>query len=218
MKVKSEKQEVKSGNKLLTFYFSLTIKPQTFKTMKQNILPAIRLTLFCAVFFSGFYTLFIFGIAQAAPNNGKGEIIEYNGKKFYANVGQKFDKDEYFWSRPSAVDYNAAGAGGSNKGPSNPDYLKEVEGRIENFMKHNPGVQRSEIPSDIVTASGAGLDPNISVQAAKVQAQRIADIRKIDINTVNTLIEKNTESPFLGMFGTEKINVLKLNIALDGLK
>ncbi|MEC3874332.1 K(+)-transporting ATPase subunit C [Chryseobacterium salviniae] len=186
--------------------------------MKQNILPAIRLTLFCAVFFSGFYTLFIFGIAQAAPNNGKGEIIEYNGKKFYANVGQKFDKDEYFWSRPSAVDYNAAGAGGSNKGPSNPDYLKEVEGRIENFMKHNPGVQRSEIPSDIVTASGAGLDPNISVQAAKVQAQRIADIRKIDLNTVNTLIEKNTESPFLGMFGTEKINVLKLNIALDGLK
>ena len=186
--------------------------------MKQNILPAIRLTLFCAVFFSGFYTLFIFGIAQAGPNNGKGEIIEHNGKKFYANVGQKFDKDEYFWSRPSAVDYNAAGAGGSNKGPSNPDYLKEVEGRIENFMKHNPTVKKSDIPSDIVTASGAGLDPNISVQAAKVQAQRIADIRKVDISTVNSLIEKSIESPFLGMFGTEKINVLKLNIALDGLK
>jgi len=203
--------------------------------MKQNILPAIRLTLFCAVFFSGFYTLFIFGIAQAAPNNGKGEIIlseksnvksKQTGKAanispktyYYANVGQKFDKDEYFWSRPSAVDYNAAGAGGSNKGPSNPDYLKEVEGRIENFLKHNPTVKRSEIPSDIVTASGAGLDPNISVQAAQVQAQRIADIRKIDINTINILIEKNIEPPFLGIFGTEKINVLKLNIALDGLK
>jgi K+-transporting ATPase ATPase C chain len=204
--------------------------------MKQNILPAIRLTLFCAVFFSGFYTLFIFGIAQAAPNNGKGEIIvskksnvksKQSGKAanispktsyYYANVGQKFDKDEYFWSRPSAVDYNAAGAGGSNKGPSNPDYLKEVEARIENFMKHNPTVKRSEIPSDIVTASGAGLDPNISVQAARVQAQRIADIRKVDISKVNSLIEKNIESPFLGIFGTEKINVLKLNIALDGLK
>ncbi|WP_313270542.1 K(+)-transporting ATPase subunit C [Epilithonimonas vandammei] len=186
--------------------------------MKQNILPAIRLTLFCAVFFSGFYTIFIFGIAQAAPNNGKGEIIEHNAKKFYANVGQKFGKDEYFWSRPSAVDYNAAGAGGSNKGPSNPDYLKTVEERIENFMKHNPTVQKSEIPSDIITASGAGLDPNISVQAAKVQAQRIADIRKVDIRTVNSLIENNIESPFLGMFGTEKINVLKLNIVLDGLK
>lgn len=204
--------------------------------MKQNILPAIRLTLFCAVFFSGFYTLFIFGIAQAAPNNGKGEIIfseKSNVKSktsdntsdvspktsyYYANVGQKFDKDEYFWSRPSAVDYNAAGAGGSNKGPSNPDYLKDVEGRIENFLKHNPTVQKSEIPSDIVTASGAGLDPNISVQAAKVQAQRIADIRKLDISKVNSLIEKNIESPFLGMFGTEKINVLKLNIALDKLE
>jgi potassium-transporting ATPase KdpC subunit len=203
--------------------------------MKQNILPAIRLTLFCAVFFSGIYTFLIYGIAQAAPNNGKGEIIlseksnvknKQSGKAsnspktsyYYANVGQKFDKDEYFWSRPSAVDYNAAGAGGSNKGPSNPDYLKEVEGRIDNFLKHNPTVKRSEIPSDIVTASGAGLDPNISVQAARVQAQRIADIRKIDINTVNTLIEKNIEPPFLGIFGTEKINVLKLNIALDGLK
>ncbi|MEA1848033.1 K(+)-transporting ATPase subunit C [Chryseobacterium sp. MHB01] len=203
--------------------------------MKQNILPAIRLTLFCAVFFSGIYTFLIYGIAQAAPNNGKGEIIlseksnvknKQSGKAsnspktsyYYANIGQKFDKDEYFWSRPSAVDYNAAGAGGSNKGPSNPDYLKEVEGRIDNFLKHNPTVKRSEIPSDIVTASGAGLDPNISVQAARVQAQRIADIRKIDINTVNTLIEKNIEPPFLGIFGTEKINVLKLNIALDGLK
>lgn len=204
--------------------------------MKQNILPAIRLTLFCAVFFSGIYTFLIYGIAQFSPNNGKGEIImseKSNVKSqksdstsnfspktsyYYANVGQKFDKDEYFWSRPSAVDYNAAGAGGSNKGPSNPDYLKDVEGRIENFIKHNPGIQKSEIPSDIVTASGAGLDPNISVQAAKVQAKRIAEIRKIDVNKVNSLIENNTESPFLGMFGTEKINVLKLNIALDGLK
>lgn len=85
-------------------------------------------------------------------------------------------------------------------------------------MKHNPTVQKSDIPSDIVTASGAGLDPNISVQAAKVQAQRIADIRKVDISKVNSLIGKSIESPFLGMFGTEKINVLKLNIALDGLK
>lgn len=186
--------------------------------MKQNILPAIRLTLCCAVFFIGLYTLLIFGVAQAAPNNGKGEIISQNGKKYYSNIGQKFDKDEYFWSRPSAVDYNAAGAGGSNKGPSNPDYLKTVEERIENFMKHNPGVQKSEIPSDLVTASGSGLDPNISVQAAKVQAKRIADIRKIDIKRIDFLIIKYTESPFLGLFGTEKINVLKLNLALDGLK
>ncbi|MFC5875806.1 potassium-transporting ATPase subunit C [Chryseobacterium arachidis] len=89
--------------------------------MRQNILPAIRLTLICAVFFSGIYTLLIFGIAQAAPNNGKGEIItrkessvknenEFKTIYYYTNIGQKFDKDEYFWSRPSAVNYNAAGA------------------------------------------------------------------------------------------------------------
>ncbi|MCE3074175.1 K(+)-transporting ATPase subunit C [Chryseobacterium gwangjuense] len=203
--------------------------------MKQNILPAIRLTLLCAVFFSGIYTLFIFGIAQAAPNNGKGEIIKsekslINSEKndetshispktsyYYANIGQKFDKDEYFWSRPSAVDYNAAGAGGSNKGPSNPDYLKTVQERIGNFMKHNPEIQKSEIPSDMVTASGGGLDPNISVQAAKVQVKRIAKIRQIDENKIQELIASNTEKPLLGLFGTEKINVLKLNIALDGL-
>lgn len=188
------------------------------KKMKQNILQAIRLTLLCAVFFSGIYTLFIFGIAQAAPNNGKGEIIEFNGKKYYANIGQKFDKDEYFWSRPSAVDYNAAGAGGSNKGPSNPDYLKTVQERIDNFMKHNPDIQKSEIPSDLVTASGGGLDPNISVQAAKVQIKRISKIRNVDENKLQKLVESNTEKPLLGLLGTEKINVLQLNIALDGLK
>ncbi|WBV60664.1 K(+)-transporting ATPase subunit C [Chryseobacterium camelliae] len=204
--------------------------------MKQNILPAIRLTLLCAVFFSGIYTLFIFGIAQAALNNGKGEIIKsekllVKSEKtidashispktsyYYANIGQKFDKDEYFWSRPSAVDYNAAGAGGSNKGPSNPDYLKTVQERINHFMKHNPGIQKSEIPSDMVTASGGGLDPNISVQAAKIQIKRIAKIRQIDENKIRELITSNTEKPLLGLFGTEKINVLKLNIALDGLK
>lgn len=200
--------------------------------MKQNILPAIKLTLLCAVFFSGIYTLFIFGIAQVAPNNGKGEIIKSekslvnNGTSnisqktsyYYVNIGQKFDKDEYFWSRPSAVDYNAAGAGGSNKGPSNPDYLKTVQERIDHFIKHNPEIQKSEIPSDMVTASGGGLDPNISVQGAKIQVKRIAKIRQIDENKIQELIISHTEKPLLGLFGTEKINVLKLNIALDGLK
>lgn len=186
--------------------------------MKQNILPAIKLTLVCLLFFSGIYTLIIFGIAQFSPNHGKGETITYNGKKYYANVGQAFTKDQYFWSRPSAVDYNAAGAAGSNKGPSNPDYLKTVHERIDNFIKHNPDVQKSEIPSDIVTASGSGLDPNISVQAANVQVKRIARFRNINQDKIQDLITSNTEKPFLGLFGTEKINVLKLNTALDGLK
>lgn len=186
--------------------------------MKQNILPAIKLTLVCLLFFSGIYTLIILGIAQFSPNNGKGEILTFNHKKYYTNVGQKFDQDQYFWSRPSAVDYNAAGAGGSNKGPSNPDYLKTVQERIDNFIKHNPDIKKSEIPSDLLTASGSGLDPNISVQAANVQVKRIAKIRNLDGFKIQNLIASNTEKPFLGLFGTEKINVLKLNIALDGLK
>lgn len=186
--------------------------------MKQHIFPAIKVTLVCLIFFSGIYTLLIYGIAQLAPNNGKGEIISYNGKKYYSNVGQKFTEDQYFWSRPSAVDYNAAGAGGSNKGPSNPDYLKTVQERIDNFLKHNPGIKRSEIPSDLVTASGSGLDPNISVEAAKVQVKRIAKVRNIDENRIQQLINENTEKPLLGLLGTQKINALKINIALEGLK
>ncbi|KFC18381.1 K(+)-transporting ATPase subunit C [Epilithonimonas lactis] len=186
--------------------------------MKQHILPALKLTLVCLLFFSGFYTLIIFGIAQFSPNDGKGEIITVGNKKYYTNVGQAFTEDQYFWSRPSAVDYNAAGAAGSNKGPSNPDYLKTVQERIDNFIKHNPEVSKSEIPSDLVTASGSGLDPNISVQAADVQVKRIAKIRNLNENKIQDLVASNTEKPFLGLFGTEKINVLKLNIALDGLK
>ena len=200
--------------------------------MKQNILPAIRLTAVFLLVLSGFYTLLIFGIAQFAPNNGKGEIIineksnvknqksDFTSKTsyYYENIGQKFDQDQYFWSRPSAVDYNAAGAAGSNKGPSNPDYLKTVQERITYFLKHNPEVKKSEIPSDLVTASGSGLDPNISVQAAKVQVKRIAKIRKIEISKIESLIASNTEKPLFGFLGTEKINVLKLNMALNQLK
>ncbi|MCD9855380.1 K(+)-transporting ATPase subunit C [Epilithonimonas sp. JDS] len=186
--------------------------------MKQNILPALKLTLVCLLFFSGFYTLMIFGIAQFSPNNGKGEIVTIDNEKYYTNVGQAFTEDQYFWSRPSAVDYNAAGAAGSNKGPSNPDYLKTVQERIDNFIKHNPEVSKAEIPSDLVTASGSGLDPNISVQAADVQVKRIAKIRNLNENKIQDLVASNIEKPFLGLFGTEKINVLKLNIALDALK
>jgi potassium-transporting ATPase KdpC subunit len=186
--------------------------------MKANIIPAIKLTLVCLLFFSGIYTLIILGIAKLSPNNGEGEIIIFNGKKYYANVGQKFTDDKYFYSRPSAVGYNAAGAGGSNKGPSNPEYLAEVKARIDTFLIYNPNITLSEIPSDIVTASGSGLDPNISVQAANIQVKRIAKIRGIAEANIKQLIINNTEKPLLGLLGTERINVLKLNIALDDIK
>ncbi len=186
--------------------------------MKKNIIPAIRLTIFCAVFFSGIYTLSILGIAQFAPNQGKGEIVIVNRKNHHINVAQKFVENKYFWSRPSAVDYNAAGSGGSNKGTNNLDYLAEVKTRIDTFLLKNPSVKRSEVPSEMVTASGSGIDPNISVQGARVQAKRIADTRKISLEKVFEVIQKNTEKPLLGMLGTEKINVLLLNIELDKLQ
>jgi K+-transporting ATPase ATPase C chain len=185
------------------------------KKMKKNILTAIRLTLVCLLFFSGVYPAVIWGIAQISPNRGKGEIMEYNGKKYYSNIGQSFTGDSYFWSRPSAADYNAAGPGGSNKGPSNKEYLTEVQARIDTFLIHNPGIDKSEIPVDLITASGSGLDPDFSIKAAKVQVKRIAKIRGLDEAKINQLIEKQTEKPLWGLFGPEKINVLKLNIALN---
>ncbi len=185
--------------------------------MKQNIIPAIRLTLVCVFVFMIAYPLLILGVAQFAPNKGRGLVITQDGKTYHSIVAQKFTDDRYFWSRPSAVGYNAAGSGGSNKGPSNPDYLAEVQGRIDSFIAHNPGINKNEIPADLVTASGSGLDPHTSVQAANVQVKRIARVRNIPESQILELIKKNTESPLAGLFGTEKINVLKLNIELDKL-
>jgi potassium-transporting ATPase KdpC subunit len=187
--------------------------------MKQNILPAIRLTLVCMVFFMGIYSLVILAGAQLAPGKGKGETVSVNNQVVgWKLLGQKFTDDKYFWSRPSAVDYNAAGSGGSNKGPTNPDYLQQVKDRIDSFLVHNPGIKKEEIPSDLVTASGAGLDPHISVQGTYVQANRIASVRNLPVEKVKALVEKHIEKPLLGLFGTERVNVLELNIALDQLK
>jgi len=186
--------------------------------MKKYVLPSIKLTFLCLVLFSGVYTLVLLGISRVVPGHGKGEIITANGKSYYANIGQKFTDDKYFWSRPSAVDYNAAGSGGSNKGPNSPELLQAVQARTDTFLAHNPGIRISDIPVDLVTASGSGLDPDISVQAAKVQVKRIARVRNISVEKLNALVRENTEKPFCGLFGPQKINVLKLNIALDNLK
>jgi K+-transporting ATPase ATPase C chain len=187
--------------------------------MKQNILPAIRLTLVCMVFFMVIYPVLILAGAQLAPGKGKGETITVDNKVVgWKLLGQKFTDDKYFWSRPSAVDYNAAGSGGSNKGPSNPGYLQQVKDRIDSFLVNNPAVKNAGIPSDLVTASGSGLDPHISVQGAFVQVKRIAAVRNIPVEKVNSLVEKQIEYPLAGWFGTKRVNVLQLNIALDNLK
>ncbi len=186
--------------------------------MKAHILPAIKLTVLCVILLAVIYPLTLWGIAQISPNNGKGVVISQNDRQYYANVGQSFTEDKYFNSRPSSVDYNAAGSGGSNKGASNAEYLSEVQTRIDTFLIKNPEVKKSEIPVDMITASASGLDPNISIQAATVQVQRISKIRNISVENLKQLIIQQTEKPLIGLFGPSKINVLKLNLALDILK
>jgi K+-transporting ATPase ATPase C chain len=187
--------------------------------MKNNLLISLKLTLVLIILLAGLYPLLIAGIGKASSGGGKGETVLVNGKVVgYAKIGQKFTDDKYFWGRPSAVDYNAAGSAGSNKGPSNPDYLSQVQARIDTFMIHNPGVKKEQIPSDLVTASGSGLDPDISPDAAKIQIARIARIRNISYGVIEATVKEHTESPFWGLFGPSKVNVLKLNVALDELK
>lgn len=161
------------------------------------------------------YPLFIAAVGKVTPGNGKGKTISVNRKVVgYELVGQKFTDDKYFWGRPSAVDYNATGSAGSNKGPSNPDYLKVVQDRIDSFLVHNPGIKKEEIPAELVTASGSGLDPDISPASAYVQVKRIVAIRNIAEDKLRTLIESKIEKPW---FGPAVINVLRLNVALDKL-
>lgn len=183
--------------------------------MKQHLLPAIKLTLIGLIFFSGIYTVILLGIAKLTPNGGNAEVVDHNGSRQYTNLAQSFTDDGYFWSRPSAVGYNAVGSAGSNKGPTNPDHLATVQARIDSFLVHNPGVQMSDIPSELVTASGSGLDPHLSVEAAQVQARRIAQARGLSEDDVLKLIASNTDGSLLGLFGPSTVSVLELNMALD---
>ena len=183
----------------------------------KNTISILKLTLLLIVLLAVIYPMIIWGIAQAAPNSGKGETISANGKVVgYQKIGQKFDKSNYFWGRPSAVDYNAAGSAGSNKGPSNADYLAVVQKRIDTLLLVHPYLQKSDIPADMVTASGSGLDPNISPEGALIQVKRIAKERKLSEEQVKRLVENKIYKP--NLVGTSFVNVLELNIELDKLK
>lgn len=185
--------------------------------MKKYIRPAIVLTL-GMVSVIGVYTLFVFGIAKITPEKGLGEQINVNGKRQYANIGQQFTLPQYFHGRPSAVDYNAAGSGGSNKGPNNPEYLAQVQKRIDTLLLQNPTMTEVKIPVDLITASGSGLDPHISVPAAEFQVDRVAKARNISTEKVKELIAQNAAEENVVFFAPQKVNVLKLNAALENLK
>jgi potassium-transporting ATPase KdpC subunit len=184
--------------------------------MKKYLLPSIKMTIVMLVLCVLIYSFVIAGIGKLTPGDGDGEKVTVNGKVVgYANIGQKFTEDKYFWGRPSAVDYNAAGSGGSNKGPSNPDYLKVVQERMDTFLAHNPGITKEQIPSEMVTASGSGLDPNISPASAYIQVKRVATKRGLDEAKVKALVDQRIEK---NPIGPDVINILKLNVALDELK
>jgi K+-transporting ATPase ATPase C chain len=185
----------------------------------KNFIKSLRLTLVFCIFFSVFYVLVLWLFAQlASPNKGNAEIAVVNGKVVgAANVGQMFTKDIYFWGRPSMAGngYDATSSAGSNKGPANDEYLNEIKVRIDTFLIHHPYLSRKDVPAEMVTASASGLDPDITPQCAYIQIKRVAKARKMDENKITEIVNKSIEKPFLGLFGTEKINVLKLNIALD---
>jgi len=187
--------------------------------MKKYIIPSIRITVVLTILLCVIYPLAITLAGKLSKGHGDGEQVIVNGKVVgYANIGQSFTKPQYFWGRPSAASYNAAGSSGSNKGPSNPDYLKDVKNRIDTLLKYHPYLKKSDIPADMVTASGSGLDPDISADAAKMQVKRVAQYRKLDEQKVAALVNSHIEQPLLGLFGPTKVNVLKLNVALDELK
>jgi potassium-transporting ATPase KdpC subunit len=192
---------------------------KTRRQMKKDIMPALKLTIVFIIICAVIYPLIIAAVGLLSPGGGKGETVTLHGRIVgYANIGQRFDQDKYFWSRPSAVAYNAAGSGGSNKGPSNPDYLRDVEAHIDTFLRHNPDITKAEIPAELVTYSGSGLDPDLSPDGAYVQVARIAKVRHASEGEIRSLIERHLEKPLFNLFGPQKVNVLQLNIALDSLE
>jgi K+-transporting ATPase ATPase C chain len=188
--------------------------------MKTFLVPSLKITFLTLILFGGIYPIAVSLIANVmAPNKGEGAVIEINGKVVgFEAIGQSFHSARYFNSRPSAVGYNAAATGGSNKGTTNPDYLMQVEERIADFLKQNPDVEKSAITVDLVTASGSGLDPHISRQAAEIQISRIARERGLTPIQLQELIQQQVEKENHTPFESEKVNVLKLNIALDNLQ
>ncbi|ASK32838.1 potassium-transporting ATPase subunit C [Chryseobacterium sp. T16E-39] len=185
--------------------------------MKNYIISSLKLT-FVMGLLVGVYLIIVYAGSKILPTQGNAETITYKGQKFYANIGQEFKSLKYFHSRPSAVNYNASGSAGSNKGPSNKEYLETVQKRIDTLRMQNPEMNNEKVPVELVTASGSGLDPNISEAGAAFQIKRIAKERNLSEATIENLIKTHTEKPLLGLFGPSKVNVLQLNIALDQLK
>jgi K+-transporting ATPase ATPase C chain len=185
--------------------------------MLSELRRGLVYTLVTMALFGGAYHVLLWGIARAVfPAQAEGSLLRRADGTVVGSsqIAQAFTRAEYFQPRPSGVDYNAASTGGTNYGPTNPDHLKAVQERLAAIMERD-GVAANEVPSEMVTASGAGLDPHIPPAGAGIQVARVARVRNADPARIRELIRANTEGPLLGFYGRAGVNVLRLNLALD---
>src|SRR5262245_51394738 len=188
--------------------------------MGAQIRPALVLLILLSVLTGLIYPAVVTGIAQVVfPRQANGSLIVKDGKAVGSSlIGQPFDDPKYFWGRPSATSpfpYNAGSSSGSNLGPTNPALYDAVKGRVEALRAADPD-NTAPVPVDLVTASASGLDPHISPAAALYQVPRVAKVRKIDESAIRALVAQHTEHRWLGILGEPRVNVLALNLALDG--
>jgi len=190
--------------------------------MRKMFRPVILSVIVFTILTGIIYPVVVTGVAQLIfPERANGSLIIRDGKAVgSALIGQPFDRAEYFWGRLSATQpfpYNSASSSGSNLAETNPDFLKKVQGRI-NALKAADPLAGQRVPIDLATASGSGLDPHISPSAAEYQVKRVARARAIDDAKVRSLISQYTEGRDFGIIGEPRVNVLKLNLALDQLE
>ena len=189
--------------------------------IRKQVRPALMVLVVLAILTGLIYPLVVTGLAQTMfPRRANGSMIIQDGKPVgSALVGQPFDDPRYFWGRPSATapfPYNAAASGGSNLGPTNPALVEAVKARIAALRAADQG-NLAPVPVDLVTASGSGLDPDISPAAALFQAQRVARVRGLPAADVRSLVLRHVEPREVGVLGEPRVNVLRLNLALDSL-
>lgn len=191
--------------------------------MTRTVIRAVLATLVLAVLTGLVYPLVITGVAQVAfHSKANGSLVTADGRTIGSSlIGQQWKGPQWFYGRPSAIDDDASTSSGSNLGPLSQDLADEIAKRVAAIEKtegpYNPGLSAADIPVDLVTASGSGLDPDISPAAARFQAPRIAAVRRLPIAEVQKLIDEHTMGRTLGFLGEPRVNVLELNLALQGL-
>jgi len=185
--------------------------------MLTELRRGVLFTAVTMVLLGGGYHVALWAVGRVAfPAQAEGSLIRQADGTIVGSrlIAQAFTRPEYFHPRPSGVDYNAASTGGTNYGPSNPDHLKAVRERLDASTALE-GAAPAQVPSEMVTASGGGLDPHIPPAAAELQAARVAAARGVPTERVLAIVREHTERPTLGFLGRARINVLELNLALD---